>query len=67
MLKNYCYIYDLRSSNLCNCKVSIKKSLNLGIEILDLGIFEMEVENNIAMFEISSLELVLLEHFVKKC
>ena len=34
------------------------KSLNLGTKMPDLGIFRLELENNIALFEISAVELV---------
>ena len=47
-------------SNLCNCKSlqKKKKSLNLEPQIPYLGIFELEFENDIVIFEISTLELV---------
>ena len=42
------------------------KCLNLGPIIPYLGIFGLEFENNIAIFEISTLEFVKLRNFVKK-
>ena len=35
-----------------------QKCLNLGPKVLYLGIFELEFENNIVIFEISTLEFV---------
>ena len=32
----------------------------------DLGVFGLEFENNIALFEISTLEFVYLQNFTKK-
>ena len=34
--------------------------------MLDLGIFELEFENNIVKFEISTLKLFCLQNFTKK-
>ena len=46
------------SLNLSCCKVwcKNKKSLNLGPKIIDLGIFGLGFENNIFIFEISTLD-----------
>ena len=43
-----------------NFKRNVKKQkcLNLGPKIPDIGIFGLEFENNIVMFEISTLEFV---------
>ena len=42
------------------------KCLNLGPKIPYLGIFGLEFENNVVIFEITTLELVKLGNFVKK-
>ena len=56
-------------SNLSKCKISQKqkqKCLYLGLKIPYLGIFELEFEKAIVIFEISTLEYVILQNFAKE-
>ena len=54
-------------SNLSKWKISGKnKCLNFGPKMPYLGIFGLELENNIIMFKVSTLEFVKLRNIVKK-
>ena len=46
--------------------VETKKSLNLGANMPDWGIFGLELENYIIILEISTLEIISFQNFVKK-
>ena len=49
-----------------DARFRMKKCLNLGPKIPDLGIFALEFENNIVTFEISTLKFVYLRNFTEK-
>ena len=53
-------IFEISTLNLSICKISLKKSkfLNLGPKVHDLGILCLKFEDNIVIFEISTLEFV---------
>lgn len=55
-------------SKFSNCKIlpENKKCLNFGPNTLYLSIFRLQFENNIVIFEISTLQFVYFENFVKK-
>ena len=46
--------------------VGNKKCLNSGPKMLDLGIFGLEIENNIVIFDIGTLEFVYWENLAQK-
>ena len=43
-----------------------QKCLNVGPKIHNLGIFGLEFEKNIVIFEISTLKFVCMQNFTKK-
>ena len=51
-----------------NCEIlpENKKCLNFGPNTLYLSIFRLQFENNIVIFEISTLQFVYFENFVEK-
>ena len=55
-------------STLSNCEISQKKEkcLNLGPKMSYLGIFGLKFEENIIIFEISTLEFVEIQNFAEK-
>ena len=61
-LKNYCRIWN-QHPQICLIAKFLKKQkcLNLGPKISFLGIFGLGFENNIVIFEISTLEIVKYE------
>ena len=52
--------------SLCEASCKIKKYLHLGQKILYLGIFQLEFEKAIVIFEISALKFVWLQIWQKK-
>ena len=68
-LKNYCHIWN-QHHRICLfakfCKKTKQKCLSLGPKILSWGFSGLESEKSIFIFNISTLEFVLLENFVKK-
>ena len=76
----YCHIWNLPKICQKNCHIWYQrtpiclaaklaaniKSLNLRPKVPDLGILGLEVDNNTAIFEISTLEFVSFQNFPKK-
>ena len=59
ILTNYCYIWNQHSRICRTAKFKEKqKCLILGPKMSYLGIFRLEFENNIVIFEIATLEFV---------
>ena len=62
-----CHIWYQRTQICLAAKLAAKiKSLNLRPKVPDLGILGLEVDNNTAIFEISTLEFVSFQNFPKK-
>ena len=66
ILKNYCHIWNQHPRICLIAKFHEKwKCLNLGPKMPYLGIFGLEFEKNIVIYEISVLEFVLLQSLVQ--
>ena len=58
ILKNYFHISNQHPQICHTAKFCEKNNLNLGLKMPYLGIFGLEFKNNIAIFEITTLEFV---------
>ena len=65
-LESFVQKIKILKSGTKDARFRMKKCLNLGPKIPDLGIFALEFENNIVTFEISTLKFVYLQNFTEK-
>ena len=65
ILKNYCHNCSA-PSNLSNCQILRKKGLNFGQKMPDWGIFGLEFQNYVVMFEICNLKFDCFLNFTSK-
>ena len=58
MGKQYCHSLNQHPRICVISKFLLKKSLNVGPKLLKLGIFKLEFQNNIILFQITALKFV---------